>query len=62
LERPGLYQWNEGQQFTVTVKTGFERAKSPLRKWLAALFLLTASKKGVSTYQIHRSLAISYGS
>jgi transposase-like protein len=61
--RPGLYQCNQcREQFTVTVKTVFERSKIPLAKWLAALFLLTASKKGVSAHQIHRSLGISYKS
>jgi transposase-like protein len=59
--RPGLYQCAEcREQFTVTVKTVFERSKIPLTKWLAALFLLTASKKGVSAHQIHRSLEVSY--
>ena len=61
--RPGLYQCNQcRQQFSVTVKTLFERSKIPLTKWLAALFLLTASKKGVSAHQVHRSLGISYKS
>lgn len=61
--RPGVYQCNAcREQFTVTVKTVFERSKLPLSKWLAALFLLTASKKGVSAHQIHRSLDISYKS
>lgn len=61
--RAGLYQCAEcREQFTVTVKTVFERSKIPLTKWLAALFLLTASKKGVSAHQIHRSLSISYKS
>ena len=61
--RPGLYQCAEcREQFTVTVKTVFERSKIPLSKWLAALFMLTASKKGVSAHQIHRSLGISYKS
>jgi hypothetical protein len=61
--RPGLYQCNEcREQFTVTVKTVFERSKIPLTKWLAALFLLTASKEGVSAHQVHRSLGISYKS
>jgi transposase-like protein len=59
--RPGLYQCNEcREQFTVTVKTVFERSKVPLSKWLAALFLLMASKKGVSAHQVHRSLGVSY--
>jgi transposase-like protein len=61
--RPGLYQCSQcREQFTVTVKTVFERSKIPLTKWLAALFLLTASKKGVSAHQVHRSLGISYKS
>jgi transposase-like protein len=61
--RPGVYQCNQcREQFTVTVKTVFERSHIPLTKWLAALFLLTASKKGVSAHQIHRSLDLSYKS
>jgi transposase-like protein len=61
--RPGVYQCNEPecrQQFTVTVGTVFERSHVPLTKWLAALFLLTASKKGISAHQIHRTLKVSY--
>jgi transposase-like protein len=61
--RPGVYQCNEcREQFTVTVKTVFERSKIPLTKWLAALFLMTASKKGVSAHQMHRMLKVSYKS
>ena len=46
----------------MTVGTVFERSKIPLTKWLAALFLMTASKKGVSAHQVHRMLGISYKS
>jgi transposase-like protein len=61
--RPGLYQCAEcREQFTVTVKTVFERSKIPLTKWLAALFLMTASKKGISAHQVHRMLGVSYKS
>ena len=63
--RAGLYQCNEPEcreQFTVTVGTVFERSKIPLAKWLAALFLLTASKKGISAHQVHRMLGVSYKS
>jgi transposase-like protein len=61
--RPGLYQCNEcREQFTVTVGTVFERSKIPLSKWLAALFLLVSSKKGISAHQTHRMLGISYKS
>src|SRR5215217_264793 len=59
--RPGVYQCNEKEcreQFTVTVGTVFERSHVPLTKWLTALFLLTASKKGISAHQIHRTLQV----
>ena len=65
VHRAGLYQCNEPacrEQFTVTVGTVFERSKIPLTKWLAALFLLTSSKKGLSTHQIHRTIGVSYKS
>jgi len=61
--RFGLYQCLDcREQFTVTVGTVFERSKIPLSKWLAALFLMVASKKGVSAHQVHRMLGISYKS
>jgi transposase-like protein len=61
--RPGVYQCNAcREQFTVTVGTVFERSKLPLSKWLAALFLMIGSKKGVSAHQVHRMLGISYKS
>lgn len=61
--RPGVYQCLScREQFTVTVGTVFERSKIPLSKWLAALFLMVASKKGVSAHQVHRMLGISYKS
>jgi transposase-like protein len=63
VHRAGLYQCNEcREQFTVTINTVFERSKIPLTKWLAALFLLSSSKKGMSTHQMHRMLDISYKS
>ncbi len=61
--RAGVYQCAEcREQFTVTVGTVFERSKIPLTKWLAALFLLVSSKKGMSAHQMHRMLGISYKS
>ncbi len=58
--RTGLYQCNEcRQQFTVTVGTLFERSKIPLSKWLMATYLLSASKKGMSTRQLSRMLGVS---
>ena len=61
--RPGLFQCKEKpcrKQFTVTVNTLFERSKIPLTKWLAALYLLSASKKGISTNQLSRMLHLPY--
>jgi len=61
--RPGLYQCNEcREQFTVTVGTVCERSKIPLIKWLMAMFLLSASKKGMSALQLSRMLGLSYQS
>lgn len=58
--RPGLYQCNACREpFTVTVGTLYERSKIPLCKWLAATHLMMASKKGVSSLQIHRMLGVS---
>ena len=57
--RAGLFQCNAcKEQFTVTVGTIFEKSKIPLRKWLAAWYMLCSSKKGVSAIQIQRMLSI----
>ena len=59
--RKGLYQCNPcRKQFTVTVGTLFERSHIPLRKWLLAFYLLSSSKKGISTHQLHRMLGVTY--
>jgi transposase-like protein len=61
--RPGLFMCNAcRQQFTVTVGTIYERSHIPLNKWLLATFLLSSSKKGMSTHQLHRMLGITYKS
>lgn len=58
--RPGLYQCNACRaQFTVTVGTVMERSKIGLHLWLKAIYLLSASKKGMSTHQLHRMLGVS---
>lgn len=48
------------KQFTVKVGTVFESAKIPLNKMLQAVYLMTASKKGVSAHQLHRILEVQY--
>jgi transposase-like protein len=50
------------KQFTVMVGTIFESSHIPLNKWLAAFYLLCASKKGMSAHQLHRMLDITYKS
>jgi transposase-like protein len=59
--RPGLYKCNEClEQFTVTVDSVMERSKIPLNKWVLAMFLLAASKKGMSSHQFHRTMQLPY--
>lgn len=59
--RPGLYKCGDcRKQFSVTVGTLFERSKIPLHKWLLATALLCASKKGISSHQLHRTLGVTY--
>ena len=61
--RPGVYKCRAcTDQFTVTVGTIFEDSKIPLHKWVIAFHLLCASKKGMSSHQIHRMLGITYKS
>src|ERR1700740_1856082 len=61
--RPGVYKCNECEKpFSVTVGTAMERSKIPLNKWLLAMHLMMASKKGMSAHQIHRMLGITYQS
>jgi transposase-like protein len=57
--RPGLYNCREcRKQFSVTVRTVFERSKVPLNQWLLATYLLTSSKKGMSAHQLHRMVHV----
>jgi transposase-like protein len=61
--RPGLYQCNGCRKsFTVTVGTIFEDSHIKLHKWLLAFHLMVASKKGISSHQLHRMLGITYKS
>ncbi|MPY74310.1 MAG: IS1595 family transposase [Alphaproteobacteria bacterium] len=44
--------------FTVKVGTIFEASHVPLNKWLQAMYLMCASKKGISSNQLHRTLGV----
>jgi transposase-like protein len=48
------------RQFRVTVGTVFESAHVPLNLWFQAMHLLTSSKKGFSSHQLHRVLGVTY--
>ncbi len=47
-----------GITFSVTQGTIYEATKLHLSKWFAALYLLTAHKKGISSCQLARDLGI----
>ena len=49
-------------KFTCRTGTVMERSHIPVHKWLLAIHLLTASKKGMSAHQLHRMLGITYKS
>jgi transposase-like protein len=60
---PGWWYCGSCQdKFTVRVGTVMERSHIPLHKWLLAFRLMSSSKKGVSSHQLHRTLGITYKS
>ncbi len=61
VERFGLRKCAEcRKQFTVRMGTVFESSHMPLHKWVQAVHLLCASKKGMSAHQLHRVLECQY--
>jgi len=57
--RIGVYKCYDCRKpFTVKIGTIFESSHIPLRLWLQAIFLIAASKKGISSNQLHRTLGI----
>jgi transposase-like protein len=58
--RIGTYKCYQCRKpFTVKVGTVFESSHIPMRVWLQAMVLMCASKKGISSNQLHRSLGVS---
>lgn len=45
-------------QFSLKVGTLFEDSAVPLQKWLPALWLLTGSKNGISSYELARAIGV----
>ena len=59
--RPGLRRCKDCRKdFTVKVGTVFEASHVSMCHWLQATYLLTASKKGFSAHQLHRTLGVTY--
>ena len=57
--RIGTYKcYHCRKPFTVKIGTIFEASHIPLRIWLQAIFLLSSSKKGMSSNQLHRALGV----
>ena len=46
------------KKFSVTTGTIYENTKISLRTWFAAMYLITAHKKGISSHQLARDLHI----
>jgi transposase-like protein len=59
----GYFQCNDcREKFTCRTGTVLERSHIPIHKWLLAIHLMSASKKGMSAHQLHRMLSITYKS
>ncbi|MDR7038368.1 transposase-like protein [Methylobacterium sp. BE186] len=57
--RLGTYKCYQCRKpFTVKVGTVFEASHVPMHLWLQAMFLMSSSKKGVSSNQLHRTLGV----
>jgi len=58
--RVGLYKcYGCRQPFNVKIGTVFEKSHVPMRHWLQTMYLMSASKKGISTRQIQRTFKCS---
>lgn len=57
--RIGTYKCYQCRKpFTVKIGTIFEASHVPLHLWLQAIYLMCASKKGISSNQLHRILGV----
>ena len=57
--RLGLYKCYQCRKpFRITVGTVFEKSHIPMHIWLQGIALLSSSKKGISSNQLHRTLGI----
>jgi transposase-like protein len=59
----GYFQCNDClDKYTCRTGTVMERSHIPVHKWLLAIHLLSCSKKGMSSHQLHRMLGVTYKS
>src|SRR6185436_14509947 len=57
--RVGVYKCYQCRKpCTVKIGTIFEASHVPMRHWLQAMFLMSSSKKGISSNQLHRALGV----
>ena len=57
--RIGTYKCYQCRKpFTVKIGTIFEASHVPMHIWLQAIYLMCASKKGISSNQLHRILGV----
>jgi transposase-like protein len=57
--RIGAYKCYQCRKpFTVKIGTIFEASHVPMHIWLQAMYLICASKKGISSNQLHRTLGV----
>jgi transposase-like protein len=64
-KKAGVYRCRAKEcrkDFSVTTKSVMESSHIKLNVWLQAFFLMSSSKKGISSHQLHRALGITYKS
>jgi transposase-like protein len=52
------YCVSTGKYFNVFTGSMFENTKLPLNKWMVTMWLINSSKKGVSSYQLSRTIGV----
>ena len=59
MRKEGFYRCNGCKEdFTVRTNTIFERSHVPLHKWIYAMYLLVAARKGLSSMQLAKEIGI----
>jgi transposase-like protein len=52
-------RYNCAKKFTCTIGTIMEASNIPIYKWLTAIYICSAHKKGISSYQLAKDIGIS---